>query len=120
MRANWALRERIAELSPDHPAKAVHLAMTRRIPDLSEHVAPASTPVPGGLPTPSAGGARRAVEAIAEGDAPAARPRLALAAALLTMRCPRRLAATRERPAQHRDEPAPAFPPALHPGPPPG
>lgn len=37
MRANWALHERIAEITPNHVAKAVYLSMTRFINDLSEH-----------------------------------------------------------------------------------
>ncbi|WP_246147651.1 FadR/GntR family transcriptional regulator [Nonomuraea turkmeniaca] len=40
MRANWALHERIAEISPNHLAKAVYLSMTRFITDLSEHADP--------------------------------------------------------------------------------
>ncbi|MGN9840238.1 FadR/GntR family transcriptional regulator [Nonomuraea sp. H19] len=40
MRANWALHERIAEITPNHVAKAVYLSMTRCISDLSEHADP--------------------------------------------------------------------------------
>ncbi|TMR33102.1 FadR family transcriptional regulator [Nonomuraea zeae] len=37
MRANWALHERIAEITPNHLAKAVYLGMTQCISDLSAH-----------------------------------------------------------------------------------
>jgi DNA-binding FadR family transcriptional regulator len=37
MRANWALHERIAEISRNNLAKAVYLSMTRCITDLSAH-----------------------------------------------------------------------------------
>jgi DNA-binding FadR family transcriptional regulator len=40
MRANWALHERIAEISPNHLAKAVYLSMTRCIGDLAAHAGP--------------------------------------------------------------------------------
>ncbi|MEU4228510.1 FCD domain-containing protein [Nonomuraea sp. NPDC026600] len=40
MRANWALHERIAEITHNHLAKAVYLSMTRCITDLSEHADP--------------------------------------------------------------------------------
>ena len=40
MRANWALHERIAEITPNHLAKAVYLAMTRCVSDLSERADP--------------------------------------------------------------------------------
>ncbi|MFI7705158.1 FadR/GntR family transcriptional regulator [Nonomuraea sp. NPDC049480] len=40
MRANWSLHERIAEITPNHVAKAVYLGMTRCISDLSEHAGP--------------------------------------------------------------------------------
>ncbi|MEV0614573.1 FCD domain-containing protein [Nonomuraea sp. NPDC050404] len=40
MRANWALHERIAEITPNHLAKAVYLAMTQCISELSEHADP--------------------------------------------------------------------------------
>ncbi|TMR33997.1 FadR family transcriptional regulator [Nonomuraea zeae] len=36
LRANWALHERIAEITPNHVAKAVYLSMTHFISDLSE------------------------------------------------------------------------------------
>lgn len=40
MRANWALHERIAEISRNHMAKAVYVTMTRCIADLSTHADP--------------------------------------------------------------------------------
>lgn len=40
MRANWALHERIAEITHNHLAKAVYLSTTRCIADLSEHADP--------------------------------------------------------------------------------
>ncbi|MCK2218359.1 FCD domain-containing protein [Actinomadura sp. ATCC 31491] len=40
MRANWALHERIAEIGPNHLARAVYLSMTRFVTDLSEHAGP--------------------------------------------------------------------------------
>jgi DNA-binding FadR family transcriptional regulator len=40
MRANWALHERIAEITHNHMAKAVYLSMTRCIADLATHADP--------------------------------------------------------------------------------
>ncbi|WP_344979573.1 FadR/GntR family transcriptional regulator [Streptosporangium fragile] len=37
MRANWALHERIAEITPNPLAKAVYLSMIRCVTELSEH-----------------------------------------------------------------------------------
>ncbi|WP_245642037.1 FadR/GntR family transcriptional regulator [Nonomuraea candida] len=50
MRANWALHERIAEITPNPLAKAVYLAMTRCISDLSAHATSDAhaRPAPGG------------------------------------------------------------------------
>ncbi|WP_235854855.1 FadR/GntR family transcriptional regulator [Nonomuraea aridisoli] len=44
MRANWALHERIAEITPNHLAKAVYLAMTRYVREQSEPAAPGDRP----------------------------------------------------------------------------
>ncbi|MET8863498.1 FCD domain-containing protein [Nonomuraea sp. NPDC004580] len=46
IRANLALHERIAEITPNHLAKAVYLTMTRCISDLSAHATPDSTTDP--------------------------------------------------------------------------
>ncbi|MEV4568633.1 FCD domain-containing protein [Nonomuraea sp. NPDC049419] len=43
IRANLALHERIADITPNHLAKAVYLTMTHCISDLSAHATPDST-----------------------------------------------------------------------------
>ncbi|MFC6538167.1 FadR/GntR family transcriptional regulator [Nonomuraea salmonea] len=68
MRANWSLHERIADITPNHLAKAVYLTMTRCIADLSDNATPDSTTDPTTYLHHRVEVHAELVEAIASGD----------------------------------------------------
>lgn len=68
MRANWALHERIAEITHNHLARAVYLGMTHCIADLASHADPDHEDRPDGYLELRVEIHTELVEAIAAGD----------------------------------------------------
>ncbi|MFD0689665.1 FadR/GntR family transcriptional regulator [Actinomadura fibrosa] len=68
MRANWALHERIAEITRNHLARAVYLSMTHCIADLATHADPDQDERPEGYLERRVEIHTELVEAIAAGD----------------------------------------------------